>query len=386
MKPAVRRNLSPAVSLTAALAALVGLIGETARGQASIRSRDQAADWSAPTLNSAADAAYVPSWNAQPNAWRLGVAIENVDVGVRLTDVEAGMPAQKAGLERGDIIVNVEGYQVGYVNGSLFDLGDEMRRRVDSQGRINFLVYDQRDRRLVSLPVALVQQSAGGVRGEVICKERITLTQQAVLTVRLRDVTYPNWQNVEVGKHVIPAPPHPPIPFSIQFDRSQLYPDHRYEVDAYLFDRGQVVLQSKAGVPVTPLANNNPLQVTLVRPASAPSPGANTYAVGQLDQITQWYRQYLRREPTVPELSAWQAYLQSGKSPQDVLAYILGSSEYFDRMDNQRDSYLAELYRSVMGRQPTASELQQFTTQYQQYGGARTDFVRDVLRLQPSGL
>lgn len=386
MAPAVRRTVSPLSLLTLSISVALSQFGNAALGQATIRSRDLSSDWTAPSLTNSPSAAYVPSWNSQPNSWRLGVAIENVDVGVRLTDVEAGMPAQKAGLERGDVIVNVEGYQVGYVNGSLYDLGDEMRRRVDQQGKINFLVYDSRDRRMVSLPVNLVQQSATGVSGQVICKERISLTQQAVLTVRLRDVTYPNWQNVEVGKHVIPSPPHPPIPFSIQFDRSLLYPDHKYAVDAYLVDRGQIVLQSNVAVPVTPLSSNTPVQVTLVRPGSLPSTGGGTYAVGQIEQITQWYRQHLRREPTLPELSAWQAYLQSGKSPQDILAYILGSSEYFDRMGNQRDTYLAELYRSVMGRQPTAAELQQFGAQYQQYGGARTDFVRDVLRLAPGGL
>ncbi|RIK85193.1 MAG: hypothetical protein DCC67_04240 [Planctomycetota bacterium] len=385
MASAPRRVLSHVVSLTLLGLATAGGLSDAALGQATIRSRDLADDWTAPSLATSPSAAYVPSWNSQPNSWRLGVAIENVDVGVRLTDVESGMPAQKAGLERGDVIVNVEGYQVGYVEGALFDLGDEIRRRVDEQGNISFLVFDQRDRRMVSLPVRLVQQSAGGVRGEVICRERITLTQQAVLTVRLRDVTYPNWQNVEVGKHVINSPPHPPIPFSIQFDRALLYPDHRYAVDAYLVDRGQIVLQSSAAVPVSPLSSNAPVQVTLVRTGASVPPN-NAYAVGHLDQITQWYRQYLHREPTVPELSAWQAYLQSGKSPQDILAYILGSSEYFDRMGNQRDAYLTELYRSIMGRQPTASELQQFASQYQQYGGARTDFVRDVLRLHPSGL
>jgi uncharacterized lipoprotein YbaY len=359
-----------------------------ARGQATIRSRDLNNDWtSVSTLSPQSPSpqtAYVPSWNSQPNSWRLGVAIENVDTGVVLTDVESGLPAERAGLERGDIIVNVEGFQVGYVDGALYDLGDEIRRRVDPQGQVNFLIYDQRQRRLQSLPINLVQQSSGGVRGEVQCRERITLTQQAVLTVRLRDVTYPNWQNVEVGNHVIPNPKHPPIPFSIAVDRSLIYPDHRYAVDAYLVDRGQIVLQSPSAVPVSPLANSTPLQVQLAR-VGASSPPNNTYAVGQLDQLAQWYRQYLRRDATSQELSAWQNYLQAGKSPQDILAYILGSSEYFDRLGNQRDPYLAELFRTINGRQPTAAELQQFAAQYQQYGGVRTDFVRDALRLQPNG-
>ncbi|HEX6962586.1 MAG TPA: YbaY family lipoprotein, partial [Lacipirellula sp.] len=283
------------------------------------------------------------------------------------------------------VIVNVEGFQVGYVSGALYDLGDEMRRRVDQQGKVNFLVFDQRTRRLQSVPVTLVQQSTGGVSGQVICRERITLTQQAVLTVRLRDVTYPTWTNVEVGKHVIPNPKHPPIPFSIELDPTLIYPDHKYEVDAYLVDRGQIVLQASAGVPVTPLSNNSNLQVQLVRVGGS-TPPSNTYAVGQIAQISQWYRQYLRREATPQELAAWQAHLQAGRAPQDILAYILGSSEYFDRMGNARDPYLAEVLRTLIGRQPTAAELQQYANQYQQYGGARTDFVRDVLRMQPNGL
>jgi hypothetical protein len=203
-----------------------------------------------------------------------------------------------------------------------------------------------------------------------------------VLTVRLRDVTYSSWQNVEVGKHVIPNPKHPPIPFSIEFDPAAIYPDHRYAVDAWLVDRGQIVLQSTAPVPVTPLTGSTALQVTLVR-TSASVPPSNTYAVGQLEQIAQWYRQYLGREATSPELSAWQAHLQAGRSPQDILAYILSSSEYYDRMGNQRDRYLTDLYRTVYGRAPTASDLQLFASQYQQYGGQRSDFVREVLRLSP---
>jgi uncharacterized lipoprotein YbaY len=363
---------------------VASVCASSAIAQATIRSRDLTSDWASVTPLSPGTA-YVPSWNSQPNSWRLGVAIENVDTGVVLTDIERGMPAERAGLEKGDVIVNVGGFQVGYVNGALYDLGDEIRRRVDQQGKVDFLVFDQRTRRLQSLPVTLVQQSAGGVRGEVICRERITLSQQAVLTVRLRDVTYPTWQNVEVGKHVIPNPKHPPIPFAIELDPTQIFPDHKYAVDAYLVDRGQIVLQSSKEVPVTPLSNNTGLQVQLVKVGSSVPP-SNTYAVGQIEQISQWYRQYLRREATPQELSAWQAHLQAGRAPQDILAYILGSPEYFDRVGNSANPYLAEVLRALLGRQPSAAELQQYATQYQQYGGARTDFVRDVLRLQPGGL
>jgi uncharacterized lipoprotein YbaY len=275
MGPVVSRTSVRSALLAACVVSVGGMFAPTALAQATIRSRDLTSDW-ASVAPLSPGTAYVPSWNAQPNSWRLGVAIENVDTGVMLTDIERGMPAERSGLEKGDVIVNVDGFQVGYVNGALYDLGDEIRRRVDQQGRVNFLVFNQRNRRVQNLRVTLVQQSASGVRGEVICRERITLTQQAVLTVRLRDVTYPTWTNVEVGKHVIPNPKHPPIPFAIELDPTLIYPDHKYAVDAYLVDRGQIVLQSTAAVPVNPQSNNTGLQVQLVKVGSSVPP-SNTY-------------------------------------------------------------------------------------------------------------
>jgi hypothetical protein len=41
-----------------------------------------------------------------------------------------------------------------------------------------------------------------------------------------------------------------------------------------------------------------------------------------------------------------------------------------------------ELYRNLYGRQPTATELTQFQNQNQQFGGARSSFVQEVMRLQ----
>src|SRR3712207_4213995 len=138
MAPAKAWTLSPIVTLIAATGLSVCLGAATAHGQATIRSRDLSSDWTSATPLSP-QTALIPSWNSQPNSWRLGVAIENVDTGVVLTDIERGMPAERAGLEKGDVIVNVEGFQVGYVDGALYDLGDEIRKRVDQQGRVNFL-------------------------------------------------------------------------------------------------------------------------------------------------------------------------------------------------------------------------------------------------------
>ncbi len=382
------RNLWFALAVGVALVCIAAT--GPAFGQATIRSRDVLAnDWPATATTSAPfGTAPLPgvngSWNPQPNSWRLGVAIENLETGVLLTDVERGLPAANAGLERGDVIISVGGFQVGYVDGGLFDLGDELRRRADPQGRVAMLVFDGRNRQLRSMPVTLVaQNSTTGVRGQILCRERISFTRQAALTVRLRDVTFSSWQNVVVGQQQIANPSNPPIPFTIEYDPATIYPDHRYAVDAWLVDQGRTIVQTSAPVSVNPLTNTAALQVTLVKPSST-APPSNVYSVPQIEQINQWYRQYLLRDATVQELAAWQAHLQAGRSVQDVQAYLLSSSEYYDRVGNQSNRYLNELYRNLFGRAPTAAELTQFQSQYQQYGGARNQFVQDVLRLAPT--
>jgi hypothetical protein len=91
----------------------------------------------------------------QGSHWRLGVYADNSRTGVRITQVVPGSPAWREGLERGDIIVTVSGFQVGYVDGRLFDLGTELQYRADRSGRVLLLVQNHRDGRLVNLQVQL---------------------------------------------------------------------------------------------------------------------------------------------------------------------------------------------------------------------------------------
>lgn len=90
--------------------------------------------------------------------WRLGVFAVNTDTGVRITRVMPGTPAERNGLEPGDTIVTVNGYQVGYVMGGFYPLGAEMQRRASPNGEVTFLVQDRRTDRLLNIPVRLEQR------------------------------------------------------------------------------------------------------------------------------------------------------------------------------------------------------------------------------------
>jgi hypothetical protein len=91
---AFRLRVSLAVAATCACLAVASLT----HAQATIRSRDVVtSDWSTTSATPLPGVA-TPSWNQQPNSWRLGVAIQNLETGVLLTDVERGLPADNAWL------------------------------------------------------------------------------------------------------------------------------------------------------------------------------------------------------------------------------------------------------------------------------------------------
>jgi C-terminal processing protease CtpA/Prc len=90
-----------------------------------------------------------------PLTWRLGVYAVNTSTGVRVTRSLPGTPAWNVGLERGDVIVSVNGYQVGYVQGRLYPLGEELQRRAGPRGDVLLLVQDVRTKDLINLDVPL---------------------------------------------------------------------------------------------------------------------------------------------------------------------------------------------------------------------------------------
>jgi hypothetical protein len=90
--------------------------------------------------------------------WKLGVYAFNTPAGVRITRVQPGGAAARAGLEVGDVIVTVNGYQIGYVGSRVFSLGDELQRRAGPQGEVLLLVQNVRNRELVNMDVRLQRQ------------------------------------------------------------------------------------------------------------------------------------------------------------------------------------------------------------------------------------
>jgi membrane-associated protease RseP (regulator of RpoE activity) len=87
--------------------------------------------------------------------WKLGVWGYNTESGVVVTRVAPGSAAARVGIENGDKIVSVGGYQIGYVGDLLYPLGFELQRQAGSRGDVLLLVQNVRNRELQHLTAQL---------------------------------------------------------------------------------------------------------------------------------------------------------------------------------------------------------------------------------------
>ncbi|MFO1093578.1 MAG: hypothetical protein U0992_09735 [Planctomycetaceae bacterium] len=131
-----------------------------------------------------------PNMPSRGPRWRLGVYSQDTNIGVKILRTAPNSPADRAGLEPNDVIVNVAGYQVGIVNGQQYDCGNEFELRADSQGNCMLLVLDSRSRTVVNLPIQLESRLAL-ITGTIAYRNRYVLPPNAVALVELREASLP---------------------------------------------------------------------------------------------------------------------------------------------------------------------------------------------------
>jgi uncharacterized lipoprotein YbaY len=326
---------------------------------------------------------YLPPGQQPPTTFKLGIYSRNTSTGVVVSNVVPGSVAQQSGIEAQDIIVAVNGYQVGVVNGRTYDIADELARRVDAQGRANLLVQNHRDSRLVNIPVQFFGSSPGfgtSVFGSANTGNRNLVQPGMMLIARIVDVTYPQWQNVSIGETQVPYVGRWPMDFQVDVDPSQVRTNHRYAIEAKIVQRGYTVLELNSPVPVNINAGNQRVQMTLVPPTNAVNPGIPSNANRPIDRIGQWYQQLLGRPMNDRESTVWQRELAKGKSIDEIYATILSSSEYYDRFYGNVDRYINELYQVLFRRNPTAIEVQALRNQLARPTELRLPVVLNLVR------
>ena len=98
------------------------------------------------------------------------------------------------------------------------------------------------------------------VTGTVTYRQRIALPPEAVLTVRIEDVSKADAPAEVVGEQVIKTEgAQVPIPFAVPYDPSKIIENHRYSLRVRIEDgSGRLLFINDTNVPV--ITNGNPTE------------------------------------------------------------------------------------------------------------------------------
>lgn len=179
---------------------------------------------------------------------------------MRIRAVDRGGAAESAGLEVGDLIVTVAGYQVGRVGGRVYTLENELQRQADAAGRVRLLLQNRRNNQLTNVEVRLQRGQAGGgsgggggggdaiVRGLAIAPSDARLPRDAQLRVRLV-------RRALLGAKTYAESTQPlrgagPAPFELRFDLQQLDRDKDYELEVEILSLGRALYVQNGVYPV----------------------------------------------------------------------------------------------------------------------------------------
>jgi hypothetical protein len=121
-------------------------------------------------------------------------------------------------------------------------------------------------------------------------------------------------------------------------------------------------------------------------PASAQPPAAPSHDA--LTVVAGIYEHFLGRPPD-ESAPIWAQKIDNGTSPDDFLAFVLGSPEYYGLTGGAQDAYIHRMIFDLTGRQPTRDEFIRWDRRLVQTGDAttdmnrRTDLAYQVLRRYP---
>ncbi len=365
-------------------------------GSATLSSRDRdrtKARVATPGWNSSAQPGpsamqpYQPSYappqsgqNQQLDRWRLGIFPEDTDTGVRISEVVRGSAAERAGLEVGDRIVSVHGYQIGYVDGVLYDVGRELERSADNDGWVRLLVQNNRDGQLLNLPVKLDPRQKR-LTGTITYREFSALPPDAIATVELREIVRDGLRPITIARQTITKAPRVPIPFTLEYDPSEVVAGRKYVLNATISAGGRQLYAMRRDVPVLDGRSSANVQLVVESATLFADGGLVQTRNEQLAQIKRWFQEYLGREPRAQELYVWEAHLARGGSLADAQLQILSTPEFYYRANSNDRQYIYRMFNLVTQRQPSQQEVSQWLNRLQFHRQMRSDLAREFLAM-----
>ena len=221
----------------------------------------------------------------QVPSWRLGVEVQNTEAGVLVVGVYPNTAAQRQGIEVGDVLVAIGGYQVGYVGGVLYDISDEFTLRADRFGRVDMLVQNRRDARLTNMTIGLDPRGTDGMIpiwppistpvvetthrlvGLVSYRESIRLPNDARLRVELVEFDRLGRERRVVAQHsAATLGQQKPLSYDLTFRTATLDPANKYAVRAFLDVERAYTLYTPVPIAISAASLPPRVDITLSAP------------------------------------------------------------------------------------------------------------------------
>ena len=332
-----------------------------------------------------------PQPSQQPR-WKLGVYSQDTNTGVKIVQVVQNGAAQRGGLEKDDIILSVNGFQVGYVSDTLYDCGTEFERLADKNGWVNMLVFDNRNRSLTNLPVQLDSRMKR-LSGTLGWRDAVSLPPRATAVVEIRERARVGAPTTVLARTTVDQIRPNSIPFEIEYDPARIDPNRTYVVSAFVVSQSnQMLLQSStnSNYQLTNLevGQNRPITVALEQVGGYDAPIAQNPQQPQYgnqeqpvtqEQLETLFQTILERNPTQREMEAWLSSIRSGQSLNDVRATLLANNQVFNQVDRDKTRYVEKLHELLLERKPTREELAYWTKRYDDLQGIRSDVAREFI-------
>ncbi|KAA5540915.1 PDZ domain-containing protein [Roseiconus nitratireducens] len=327
--------------------------------------------------------------------WTLGISGTNTDTGVVVDQVANNSAAARAGINRGDTIVSVDADRVGLVAGKVFELGDELNHHADSGGRVQLLIQDGRSLRLRSI-VAQMSDRQAGLAGTLLVPGG-RLPSDAVVSVQLENVSRPHYvvRNGEISFRVPPYSSNQ-IPFNLNYDPNYIVASDTYRVRASVTSGGRLIYETRQPAYVLTQGNPSSVQLRLDPPSYVAATGATNVNQGGVftagyanydyisQQVTAAYERYLGRRPSAMELAAWHQVPDTQYRLSRLPLELMGSQEYYDRTGNNNLVWVRQVFGEVIGRTPTALELDQWMRRFSELGYSRTTLLEQMKSITKS--
>lgn len=322
--------------------------------------------------------------------WQIGIMKQDTNVGTLVKGVQSNSPAQRAGVKVDDLIVAVNGQQVGNTPKGLVDIG-VLTNQTATNGKIVALIADARTGKLNNVTIDLASTT---IQLDGTVRLPNTGLMSSYMTVTLKNVSRPIYEVVG-GKTSGVVSGAGPFNFQFPIDPKSIAPNDKYQLEARIDDSRSIpifvsvvdfdVNRFLAGNLGFVTLNLEPYQQWLARVNSGQVIQAGYTGTNVQQEVISSFQTILGRTPNLAEVQGWSDYLREVNNVTEMKIKMISHQSFYDSVGNDPRTFIIRMFQIMANRQPSNEELNLWQGTLVQYQGNREAVVRQFLSASGSG-